>query len=58
MLPDRSQYKLKLTNGHETNCDAEIFIDGETIGKWRITPYSTITIERPANINRKLIGKL
>ena len=55
LIPDRSQYKLKLTNNRETRCDAEIFIDGESVGKWRINPYSTITIERPANINRKFM---
>ena len=38
-----------------TVCDAEVWIDGEKIGAWRISAYGDILIERPSNINRKFV---
>ena len=35
-LPHRSEYKIKLSNGRDTKCDAQVYIDGEKIGTWRI----------------------
>ena len=50
-----SAYKLKLYNDRGTKCDAEVWIDGEKVGIWRIEAYSSTTIERPAAINRKFV---
>jgi len=55
LLPHRSQYKLRLSNDRSTNCDAEVWIDGEKVGVWRIKPFGRITIERPAKIDRKFV---
>lgn len=54
-IPHLSEYKIKLTNGNQARCDAEISIDGEPIGTWRIVGLSSIIVERPANINRKFV---
>lgn len=54
-IPSMSEYKIKLTNNRTVRCDAEIYIDGEPIGIWRIQAYSSIIVERPANINRKFV---
>jgi len=54
-LPNLSTYKIKLINNHTTRCDAYVKIDGEDVGAWRIAPFDSITIERPANINRKFV---
>ncbi len=55
LLQHKSIYKLKLTNGRETKCDAEVWIDGEKVGTWRINNRSQIIVERPANISRKFV---
>lgn len=54
-LPHLSEYKIKLTNNRPTKCDAEVFIDGYSVGKWRIESFSSIILERPVNLNRKFI---
>lgn len=54
-LPNFSEYKLKLINNRPTRCDAVVSIDGEDIGTWRVNAYSSIMIERPANVNRRFI---
>lgn len=40
-------YKLNLRNSHSVPCDAQVSIDGNDIGTFRINPYSTIVLERP-----------
>ena len=55
LLSHNDQYKLKLHNGKSSRCDAEVWVDGELIGVWRINPYSTIIIERPTAIDRKFV---
>jgi hypothetical protein len=52
-LHNGSEYKLKLGNDHKVRVDAHVSVDEEKVGVWRINPYSTVTVERPANIARK-----
>ncbi len=52
-MADRTEYTLKLTNDLAVRTDAHVWINGEHVGVWRINPYSTITIERPANVSRR-----
>jgi hypothetical protein len=54
-IPDKSEYKIKMGNNGNTRADAFVYVDGEYIGTWRINTYSTIIIERPANINKKFV---
>jgi hypothetical protein len=54
-LPNFSTYQIKLINNKGSRCDAIVSIDGENIGTWRIPSFSAITIQRPANINRKFV---
>lgn len=55
VLPNESEYKLKLGNQKSVKVDAHVSIDGEKVGIWRINKYSSITIERPSNINKKFV---
>jgi hypothetical protein len=52
-LENDTEYKIRLTNNKNVRTDAHIWIDDQKVGVWRINPYSRITIERPANLNRK-----
>lgn len=52
-LPDRSEYSLQLNNYGNTIADATITIDGDVAGTWRVNPRNSITIERPAYIQKK-----
>jgi hypothetical protein len=54
-LQNKSKYSVILTNRNITQCDVELFIDQEKMGKWRINPSSSITIERPSGINRQFM---
>lgn len=45
-------YKLNLRNHYyDRRCDAEVFIDGKSLGTWRINANETIVLERPATEN-------
>jgi hypothetical protein len=46
-------YKLSLRNSRYNRCDAEVTIDGQHVGTWRIGPRQTITLERPAHDDGK-----
>lgn len=50
-----SEYKIELTNNHPTRCNANVSVDGESIGTWRVESNSKIIIGRPANLNRVLV---
>lgn len=46
-------YKIKLSNKHEYRCNADVSIDGESIGTFRLYSYQTWTIERPGDVSKK-----
>lgn len=52
-LSNYSEYKIYISNEHYTRCDAEVHVDGETVGTWVIQPHSSVTIDRPANVAKK-----
>lgn len=50
LVKHMQQYKLRLSNFNATlSCDASVEIDGRFVGRFRIKPYSSISIERPTN---------
>lgn len=48
-----SEYQLRLRNDHNVEADAIVRVDGVEVGVWRVPANRNITIERPANIERK-----
>lgn len=52
-IPDGTEYGLKLINDHFASCDAEVHIDNQTVGTFRIKAKSSWVVERPANEARK-----
>ena len=45
-----TQYTIELKNDDDRwRCDAEVFIDGQRIGLWRIDPKKLLRLERPAH---------
>jgi hypothetical protein len=49
-LDSGTKYQLKLWNfNSKLRCDAEVKIDGKTVGNFRIEKMDSIIIERPAN---------
>lgn len=54
-MEHNSEYTLTLQNYLDTICDANVSIDGRSVGKFRIDPQSSIQIERPASQNRKFV---
>lgn len=55
ILPNNSQYFIKLTNHRATPADAQVRVDGKEIGVFRIPARGHITIKRPAGMDRALI---
>lgn len=49
---NEGEFKLRLINNSESRADAVVAIDGSEVGVWRVNAFSSITIERPANVNR------
>lgn len=48
-----TEYALRLRNDRNVEADAIVRIDGVEVGVWRIPANRNITIERPANVERK-----
>jgi hypothetical protein len=42
-------YQLQLRNDNPLRCDARVEVDGQHVGTWRLNPFSTATLERPAH---------
>ena len=54
-LSHLSEYYIKLVNNRPTKCHAKVFIEGNSVGTWRIKAFSNITLERQVNINKKFV---
>ena len=48
-LIHNTQYRVILGNQKPVRCDAYLEIDGKHLGTWRLHPYYSITLERPAH---------
>ena len=47
------EYKIRLLNNKSVRADAHVYIDGERVGVWRLSPHKPISIERPSDSNKK-----
>lgn len=54
-LQHNSEYSIQLSNRSGSRCDASVTIDGRSVGKFRVPPFDTITIERPSSQSRKFV---
>lgn len=54
-MPNNSNYFIYIQNNSDKSCDAEIFIDAQSVGTWRVEAYGNINIERPAHCARKFL---
>lgn len=48
-LPHNSVYTMRLGNHGGVDCDAEVEVDGKSIGCFRLPAYQTFALERPAD---------
>jgi len=44
-----TQYTILLQNESNRRCDAEVYIDDQQVGIWRVNPFITVRIERPVH---------
>lgn len=51
LLEHNTKYSINLNNNKNTDCDAEIQIDGVSVGIFRVSSKKSVTIERPATEN-------
>lgn len=51
-VPDQTQYKIRVKCLRQQKGDATIHVDGESVGTFRLHPYQTVTLERPAGVNK------
>ena len=52
-LKHETEYKIKLQNDGGLRTDVTLTIDGESVGKFRLDPYSSFVLERPQGAPRK-----
>lgn len=52
-LDNNTEYKLKLSNYHDTDAMADVYIENDNVGTWFIPSNDSIVIERPSDTNRK-----
>lgn len=52
-LDNNTEYKLKLSNFHGTDCMVDVYIEDDKVGTWFIPSNDSIVIERPADTYRK-----
>eukprot|EP00808_Paulinella_micropora_P025750 g27105.t1 len=48
VLENNTTYKLRLENDHAVSCNCHVWVDGHSIGAFRLQPWSMYTIQRPA----------
>ncbi len=54
-LAHATLYKVRMINHHSRlRCDATVLIDGKNIGSYRISPSSMFTLERTAEVKKRL----
>ena len=44
-----TQYTILLQNESNRRCDAEVYVDDQQVGIWRVNPFITVRIERPVH---------
>ena len=54
-LKHGDEYTVRLTNNTNQYVNALLKIDSDTMGKWRISPRSSINVERPVHNSRKFV---
>jgi len=52
-LKHNDEYQVRMYNNTSEYVNALLKIDSDTMGKWRIAPYSSVMIERPSHNSRK-----
>lgn len=51
-MPSHTTYQIRLHNNSDVRADADITIDRQHVGTWRVRAQSHVTIERPEGVNR------
>jgi len=54
-LKHGEEYRVKMSNNTADHINALLKIDSDVMGKWRLGPYSSAVIERPAHNSRKFV---
>lgn len=58
VLSDGQNYSLRLINyNEELRCDAVIKIDGQSVGRFRVEAFSSITIKRSTEMDKSFVFK-
>lgn len=52
-IDHNQNYSIQLRNDHTENCDAEVYIDGNPVGNFRVNAKSSMKIDRPSNEQKK-----
>ena len=53
VMSHEEEYKIQIKNQSNRRSDVELFVDGSPVGTWRLNPYQTATLERPADVQRR-----
>ena len=48
-LEHDTQYTIELRNDDSSRCDAEVFVDGQRAGLWRVESKKPLRLERPSH---------
>jgi hypothetical protein len=54
-LVDGSTYRVVMTNEYPGQVDAILTIDGKVQGRYRLNPWETFAVERPADLSRSFV---
>lgn len=54
-LKHKDEYAIKMTNNTCEHVNALLKIDSDTMGKWRISPYSSVEVDRPVHNSRRFV---
>jgi len=54
-LKHNTNYSILLTNNTNKRCNVSLKVDSRNIGKWRIDPFDTISLERPSRSERRFV---
>lgn len=54
-LHHQQQYSILIHNHRDTDCIAQVYVDGKDVGRFHVKAKSNLKLERPENANRKFM---
>lgn len=55
VVPHETKYEIELVNDRPVQCDADVDVDGKSVGGFRIPAYSRMVLQRPVHVDQAFV---